>query len=93
MMSRFIEDSDASEDASEQIEKLTRNKTIELTMLLSKDASDAADSRSRTDWAIQFVTTLRNELLEIALKEIMRILDKQEEIDKLNHLWMKGTET
>ena len=80
-------------DASEQIEKLTKAKALELTKLLSKDASDAADIRNRTDWAIQFVATLRNEFLEIALKEIMRILDTQEELDKLNHLWMKGTET
>ena len=79
-------------DASEQIEKLTKDKQLELAALLTEHASDAADIRKRADWAIRFVTTLRNELLEIALKEIMRILDKQEEIDKLNHLWMKGTE-
>ena len=79
-------------DASEQIEKLTKDKQLELATLLSKYASDETDIRNRTDWAIQFVATLRNEFLEIALKEIMRILDTQEEIDKLNHLWMKGTE-
>ena len=79
--------------ASEQIEKLTRAKTLELVAQLTQDIYDGDVLRNRTDWAIRFVATLRNEFLEIALKEIMRILDKQEEIDKLNHLWMKGTET
>ena len=78
--------------ASEQISKLTKSKAKELATILTQDIYDFDILRSRSDWAIRFVAELRNELLEIALKEIMRILDKQEEIDKLNHLWMKGTE-
>ena len=78
--------------ASEQIEKLTKDKQLELAALLTEHASDAADSRKRPEWAIRFGSTFRNALFAIALQEIMRILDKQEEIDKLNHLWMKGTE-
>ena len=79
-------------NASEQISKLTKSKAKELATILTQDIYDFDILRSRSDWAIRFVAELRNELLEIALKEIMRILDKQEEIDKLNHLWMKGTE-
>ena len=79
-------------DASEQIEKLTKAKALELVAQLTQDIYDGDVLRNRAHWAIRFVTTLRNEFLEIALREIMRILDKQEEIDKLNHLWMKGTE-